>query len=615
MEMPPRLSAVALLLGLTTVIAAAAPAADSPKNRAAPSPRWSAFEPGAWVITRHTYRAVSFHADGVDYRRTLLLGPSDNGGLRYIDQKADQPTGPWSLVFEHADGREWYEGDAAQITDAGEKLIKIGETSLRCRGYDVRATDAYGITAGRRWLDVNSNIEILVERKLESKAKAGNIITHKSTLTTLRTANSKVRGRTIPVFEQHGVEETDGKIEKVYNSVIAPSVPGRTVLQHAWFGQNPDTNQPPNLTIEALDWGTDAQLLAQYHREHPSLQEQRQQADQERVARVQKMFRDAIAQAASKDEAARASAVGALAAWGEPSELKGEVIPALEKASADGSPLVRREAMIGLARCKVAGTAARIVKMMNDDPAGRPKYLSALAQTGDMAALDTLIAATRDEQPQLRMTAAQGLASIKADPARLALESLLDDADASVRVNSLLSLQKQADPRSLPAILKKLSDPSRNVRSYAAQAAAEIGDETAIEPLARLLSDPDEQVRASTCIWLSKLRVRDPRKIGDVILPLLKDPSARVRASAVLTCAGLREIRAVPRLFEIAKNPKNARDDSSMLGSAGDLAMFALGRIGDETARAALTKLSASSDPAIARAAAAQLDKPSATIK
>jgi HEAT repeat protein len=43
--------------------------------------------------------------------------------------------------------------------------------------------------------------------------------------------------------------------------------------------------------------------------------------------------------------------------------------------------------------------------------------------------------------------------------------------------------------------------------------------------------------------------------------------------------------------------------------------MFALGRIGDETARAALTKLSTSSDPAIARAAAAQLNAPSATIK
>jgi HEAT repeat protein len=322
-----------------------------------------------------------------------------------------------------------------------------------------------------------------------------------------------------------------------------------------------------------------------------------------------------IAQAASKDEAVRVSAVAALAAWGEPGELKGEVVPVLEKAMNDASPLVRREAAVGLAKCKVAGAAARIVKLMNDDPAGRAKYLSALAQAGDVAALDTLIAATRDEQAQLRMTAAQGLASIKAEPARAALESLLDDADANVRVYAISSLQKQADARSLPAILKKLSDPSRNVRSYAAQAAAEMGDETALEPLAKLLSDPDEQVRASTCIWFSKLKVRDQRKIGDVILPLLNDPSARVRASAVATCAGLREIRAVPRLFEIAKDPKNVKADPGMFGSVGDLAMFALGRIGDETARAALTKLSASSDPAIARAAAAQLNPPGATIK
>ena len=134
--MPPRTSAIALVLSLCLAITT--PAADAPKNRAAPSPRWSAFEPGAWVITRHTYHAVSFHADGVDYRRTLLLGPDDNGGLRYVDQKADQPTGPWTVVFEHADGREWYEGDAAKVTDAGEKALKVGDQSLRCRGYDVR---------------------------------------------------------------------------------------------------------------------------------------------------------------------------------------------------------------------------------------------------------------------------------------------------------------------------------------------------------------------------------------------------------------------------------------------------------------------------------------------
>jgi HEAT repeat protein len=607
--MPPRSSAVALTLLLSlTVVIAAVPAADSAKNRAAPSPRWSAFEPGAWVITRHTYRAVSFHADGVDYRRTLLLGPDDNGGLRYVDQKADQPTGPWTVVFEHADGREWYEGDAAQVTDAGEKALKVGDQSLRCRGYDVRATDAYGTTTGRRWLDVSSNIEILVERKLESKSKSGEVVTHKSTLTTLRMANSKVHGRTIPVFEQHWVEETGGKTEKIYNWVISPAVPGRTVLQHAWLGQNPDTTQPPNLTIEALDWGTDAQLLAQYRQEHPSMREQRQQADQERITRLQKSFRDTIALTASQDEAVRASAIGALALWGEPVELKGEVIPALEKGMADASPLVRREAAIGLARCKVAGAAGRIVKMMNDDPAGRAKYLSALAQSGDVAALDTLIAATRDGQAQLRTTAAQGLASIKAEPARLALESLLDDADPSVCVNAISSLQKQADVRSLPAILKKLSDPSRNVRSYAVQAAAEMGDDSALEPLARLLSDPDEQVRSSTCIWLSKLKAVDQAKIGSAILPLLNDPSARVRASAVATCAGLREVRAVPRLFEIAKDPKNTKSDAGMFGSIGDLAIFALGSIGDPSARAALTKLSASSDPAIARAAAAQLD-------
>ncbi|MDB5319028.1 MAG: lyase domain protein repeat-containing protein [Phycisphaerales bacterium] len=592
---------------LALLFTCSAHAADPPKHAAAPSPRWLAFEPGAWVVTRITYRGVNFHADGVTYQRTLLLGPDPAGGLHYVNHKADQPAGPWTVVFEHADGHQWYEGDTAQVKDVGEQTLTLGERSIHCRAYDVRVSDSFGATTGRRWVDATTNVEVLAERNVESKSKSGDVVTRKSTLTTLRAADLKLLGRTISVFEQRWVEEREGKPEKIYNWVVSASVPGWIVLQHAWLGQDLDTTKPPNMKTEVIDWGTSAELLAQYRQEHPTLDERRKKDDQERIARVQKLFRDTIALASSADAAIRARAVGTLSAWGEPAEVKGEVLPVLEKAMADPSPLVRREAPIGLAKCKVPGAAARIVRLMNDDAPGRPQYLAALALTADPAALDPLLAATRDDQFQLRTTAARGLAEIKGEPARLALEHLLDDTDFGVRITALSSLQKLADKQSLPLILKTLADPNRTVRMYAAQAAAEIGDDTALPPLVKLLADPDEQVRAAACLWLTKLKVQDRLKVGDVILPLLKDPSVQVRGNAVLACAGLKEIRAVPALVEIAGDPQNAKLESGMFGSIGNLAMISLGKIGDESARAALTKLNASNDPAVARAAAAQL--------
>jgi HEAT repeat protein len=168
--------------------------------------------------------------------------------------------------------------------------------------------------------------------------------------------------------------------------------------------------------------------------------------------------------------------------------------------------------------------------------------------------------------------------------------------------------------QSLPLILKKLADPDRTVRLKAMLAAAEIGDETALPPLAKLLADPDEQVRSSACICLTKLKVQDRSKVGDAILPLLKDPSAQVRGNAIAACAALKDVRAVATLLQIAEDPQSAKLYAGLFGPAGNLAIISLGRIGDETARAALTQLSTSNNQDVARAAAAQLkafDSPS----
>lgn len=152
-----------------------------------------------------------------------------------------------------------------------------------------------------------------------------------------------------------------------------------------------------------------------------------------------------------------------------------------------------------------------------------------------------------------------------------ALMSLLVDADASVRLAAVQSLQNLQDPAAIAALAKALKeDTDPRVREAAANALGEIDDTRAVPHLVEALrAERVSKVRARIIDALHELD--DPRATP-AIIPSLKDSSADVRRSAVSALEGLEDASAVGPLQALVRDPdvEVRRRLASALGSFDD---------------------------------------------
>ncbi len=169
-----------------------------------------------------------------------------------------------------------------------------------------------------------------------------------------------------------------------------------------------------------------------------------------------------------------------------------------------------------------------------------------LGVAGDEAALEALVAALGDENPELRQCAAMALGEL-------------------------------GSSRAIPALTRALRDRDRAVQWFAATALAKLGEPAVKILLAELRSD-DEDAVVGAAIALG--RMREPRAVGP-LLGLLASPDLYVRE------------QAVEALVEIGK--PSVGPLVKTLGSAEPVAkksaVVALGRLADEEAAAALAGL------------------------
>ncbi|PSN17027.1 PBS lyase [filamentous cyanobacterium CCP5] len=102
---------------------------------------------------------------------------------------------------------------------------------------------------------------------------------------------------------------------------------------------------------------------------------------------------------------------------------------------------------------------------------------------------------TTDKDWQVRRNAAQSL-DLQASPAAIdALVQAMDDSEWQVRKFTARALQKTADQRAIPALIKALSDEYSDVRRDAATALGNLGDPDVLPALQQTLDDPDMDVR------------------------------------------------------------------------------------------------------------------------
>ena len=212
--------------------------------------------------------------------------------------------------------------------------------------------------------------------------------------------------------------------------------------------------------------------------------------------------------------------------------------------------------------------------LSQSDDLGRRRILEKLPACEDVATLAVVATYLGDPTPSVREAAIAALARCGNDAAVEAAAERLRAEEAFERGCALEALVRLGSP-ALPTLLALLHDPDRDLRKYAADALARIGDRSALRGLEIKLRDEDVNVAAAAAEAMGMLGC--PEAVPALAEALQRGPDwLRIAAIAALRNVGseaaLRAILDLP----LTSNP-------TVLAAAVD----AVGRIGKADAAGA----------------------------
>jgi len=245
--------------------------------------------------------------------------------------------------------------------------------------------------------------------------------------------------------------------------------------------------------------------------------------------------------ATSSDRELRLTALFALARSGDP-----QAEPLLQKATQVDSWYERSRATDFLltyaarrAELKKSDDAARICRALYDtrtapaDTHVRCAAVSILAQALGTGAVKDLLAALADDNPQVRVAAANTAAALSGKDVTAAFLADLGQAAPVSRAGILGVLARRADVMALPAAIQALTDGEREVRLAAIAAVAALGREKAATPLVGMLATKEQDERKAAQDALARLPGDAVTKVLVDALPVVT-PRARVALLEVL---------------------------------------------------------------------------------
>lgn len=185
--------------------------------------------------------------------------------------------------------------------------------------------------------------------------------------------------------------------------------------------------------------------------------------------------------------------------------------PAVEPligALTDKQPQARKNAAWALAEIRDTRAAEPLVGLLNDEAwQVRAFVVIGLGEVGNVQMAGSLVAAFRNEQnPQVRWYMAASLGRFHDACVIEPLIDALKDAQPRVRAYAAASLGQVQSPLSVEPLIAALSDESAQVRMYAAASLGQVRDQRAVEPLNAALKDQDKQVRMYARSALDQLR-------------------------------------------------------------------------------------------------------------
>lgn len=141
--------------------------------------------------------------------------------------------------------------------------------------------------------------------------------------------------------------------------------------------------------------------------------------------------------------------------------------------------------------------------------------LAAMTTIRDPRAVDALVAALENENPDLRVIAAKNMGEKKVDKIVDALiKALATDKVAEVRRQAVESLTSLSDPKAIPFFIEALKDNNVGVRAGAAKALGTEAfvDKTAFQPLLDALADEAGVVSANVALSLGAYQYKEAIK-------------------------------------------------------------------------------------------------------
>lgn len=193
--------------------------------------------------------------------------------------------------------------------------------------------------------------------------------------------------------------------------------------------------------------------------------------------------------------------------WYERAAAAGaEAVGALELAVETGPISAAVRALEALGTIPDPRVVKRLCGALNSaEPAICIAAAGALAKVGGGEAVQALIPCLRSHHTQLRAESARALGILGAAEATAPIAKLLDDKDWEVRREAATALGMLKNPESSEPLAKMLDDTDADVREAAALALSKAGDRRAVPPLVMALKDEVAAVRRIAAAGLSRI--------------------------------------------------------------------------------------------------------------
>ncbi len=210
--------------------------------------------------------------------------------------------------------------------------------------------------------------------------------------------------------------------------------------------------------------------------------------------------------------------------------------------------LAGRDADAGMTKGEMRKELTEILNATNADV--RASMIRAISPVSDMLATKVLVSLAGDKSDLVRETIALGLAATTSEEVLAYLRTeAMEKANGVQKAYVARVLGETKDIASVEVLIAALKDDFWLVRANAAQALARIADNQAVAPIALLLNDGEGKVRMSAMDALAGFGAAAANRTSHVA-KLLKDPAWQVRTTAADALAAIGSKDGVPYLVD-----------------------------------------------------------------